>query len=117
MATTTSPVPPTPQAARIYEAECASGPSGAVLRGAEIDVATAVARRRAEHDVVVCGNDLNANRDLAGRIEATVGPRSRPQAPEAKAGPLALPHFHQLSRSPKGHTFYETARLKTRKKP
>jgi hypothetical protein len=103
---------------RIHEAEPASGPSGAVLRGAEIDFAAAVARRKAGRDVVVCGDDLKANRDLAGAIEAAVGPRTLPQKPHTKAGPHALPHFHQQSRLPAGHTFYETdnPRKKTRKK-
>jgi len=42
--------PPSPT---IHEAELASGPSGAVIRGAEIDFDTAVARRQAGSDVVV----------------------------------------------------------------
>lgn len=33
-----------------------------------------------------------------------------------KAGPYALPHFHQHLRNPDGHTFYETNNLKARKK-
>jgi hypothetical protein len=31
------------------------------------------------------------------------------------AGPRALPHFHQRSRVPPGHTFYETPNLRARK--
>jgi hypothetical protein len=101
----------------IHEAERESGPSGAVLRGPIIDMAAAVTRRRAGEDVVVCGSDTDANRRLAYQLEAAVGPTTRPEAPHKKAGPMALPHFHQSNRSPKGHTFYETDRRKTKKKP
>ena len=41
---------------RIHEATLAPGPSGAVIKGAEIDLATAVARRREGKDIVVCGH-------------------------------------------------------------
>ncbi len=98
----------TPPPSTIHEAELASGPSGAVLRGAELDFDSAVARRRGGMDIVVCGDDLAANRDLAAAIEAAVGPRTKPQKPHKKAGLFALPHFHQVSRSPDGHCFYET---------
>src|SRR5689334_12106161 len=92
---------------RIHEATRASGPSGAVLRGAEIDLATAIARRQAGLDVVVCGDDVDANRALAGTLESSVGPCQR-QDPHKKAGPCALPHFQQLTVLDGGHTFYET---------
>jgi len=49
-------------ATTIQEAECASGPSGIVEKGVEIDFDFAVARRKAEKDVVVCGEDEDANR-------------------------------------------------------
>src|SRR5262245_47778923 len=65
----------------IHGAEPAPGPSGASLFGPEIDFDTAVARRRAGQDVVVRGDDSDANRRLAYRIEAAVGPPGRPQAP------------------------------------
>src|SRR5262245_14281598 len=98
-----------PQAAppRIYEAERAPGPSGVVLRSSEIELAQAVARRQAGLDVVVCGSDVDANRELAKVIEAAVGPWQRDD-PHSTAGPHALPHFHQESREPAGHLFYET---------
>src|SRR5262245_57779039 len=103
---------------KIYESELASGPSGAVPRGAEIDLVSAIARRQAGEDVVVCGDELGANRHLAREIEEAVGPATRPQEPHRRAGPSALPHFHQQSRSPVGHTFYETEnpQRKARKK-
>jgi hypothetical protein len=109
--------PSSPPAPTIHEAELAPGPSGAVWYGTEIDLPTAVARRQAGLDVVVRGEDGDANRRLAYRIEASVGPPTRPQPPEPKAGPLALPHFHQQSRKPKGHLFYETEHRKARKRP
>lgn len=90
-----SPPPPT-----LHVAELAPGPSGAVLYGSEISFDAAVRSRRAGLDVVVRGVDADANRRLAQRIETAVGPPSRPQAPERRAGPMALPHFHQQSREP-----------------
>jgi hypothetical protein len=101
----------------MHEAERAPGPSGAVWYGPAIDFATAVARRQAGLDVVVRGPDTDVNCRLAYQIEVTVGPPSRPQPPERKAGPAALPHFHQDSRQPDGHLFYETANRKARKRP
>src|SRR5215510_9148200 len=89
---------------RICEAEPAPGPSGAVLRGLEIDLAEAVARRQAGLDVVVCGSDVDANRELAKAVESGVGPWLR-EDPHLAAGPHALPHFHQQSREPTGHSF------------
>ena len=100
--------PVSPAAPPIHEAEPMPGPSGAVWYGAEITFAQAVAGRAAGLDVIVRGDDTDANRVLAYQIEAAVGPPTRPQKPHRRAGPNALPHFHQLSRKPDGHTFYET---------
>jgi hypothetical protein len=102
-AKTLSTAPP-----RIYEASLEPGPSGWVIRGAELDLAAAVARRQGGVDVVVCGGSLRANRSLARTVEAGVGEPTRPQHPHKNAGPHALPHFHQGSRSVGGHSFYET---------
>ena len=85
-------------------------------RVAELTFKEAVALRQAGQDVVVCGADAIVNRHLAGRIKAAVGWRGRPQPPEPKAGPQALPHFHQASRHPGGHCFYETDQRKARQK-
>ncbi len=101
----------------IHEAERASGASGAVLWGAEIDLAAAVARRQANEDVVVRGGDLDANRALAQAIEAAVGRYMRGPPHKRSAGPLALPHFQQVTPPPDGHTFYETDKRKARKRP
>jgi hypothetical protein len=65
--------------------------------------------------VVVCGDDVDANRRLAERIEYTVGPRERGE-PHSRTGPRALPHYQPDPRPPQGHTFYESARRKARKK-
>jgi hypothetical protein len=96
---------------RIYEATLESGASGWVIRGLDIDLAAAIARRQSGRDVVVCGGALKANRSLARTIESAVGMPTRPQHPHKNAGPHALPHFHQQSRAVDGHTFYETDNL------
>jgi hypothetical protein len=102
----------------IHEANLASGSSGAVEYGVEIDETTAIALRQNGMDVVVRGDNLPANRALAKKIEAGAGPPSKPQFPHTtSAGPMALPHFHQQSRNPRGHTFYETDKRKARKRP
>jgi hypothetical protein len=107
-----------PPAPTIHEAERAGGPSGAVLRGIEIDFATAVSRRRSGQDVVVCGDDVNANRRLAEQIEGAVGPYVRMAPHRRHAGPRALPHCQQQDPSHLGHSFYETPNLRAaRRRP
>lgn len=116
MTTGTGSKPVAPPPPSIHEAELASGPSGAVEYGAEIDFASAVARRRAGGNVVVRADDVDANRRLAAQIESAIGPCRRGD-PHSSAGPHALPHYQPQSRPPDGHTFYETARRKARKLP
>ncbi len=119
MATETQTGPktePGKQPPTIHEVELASGASGAVEYGGEIDVATAVDRRKSGQDIVVRGDETAKNRKLARDIETAVGPSTRPQPPEPRAGPMALPHFHQQSRDPEGHSFYETDKRKARQK-
>lgn len=101
----------------IHEAEREGGPSGAVLRGAEIDLTTAIARRQGGLDVVVSGAEPKANRALAASIESAVGPCQRGVPHSRHAGPLALPHFQQATPPPVGHTFYETEHRKAKRKP
>jgi hypothetical protein len=101
---------------RVFEAELVPGPSGAVQYGNELTPDEASERRRKGLDLVVCGGDSRTNRQLARRIESAVGPPTKAQPPEPKAGPLALPHFHQQSRKPGGHSFYETDKRKARKR-
>ena len=88
-----------------------------MIRGAEIDFASAVARRGTGFDVVVCGEDGNANRAQARAIETAVGPCQRSDPHLGSAGPHALPHFQQVTPPPAGHTFYETGKRRARKKP
>jgi hypothetical protein len=107
-----TPVPPASSPATIHAAELASGASGGVLRGAEISFATAVARRQAGKNVVVCGDDLKANRRQAEQIETAVGPYVRSSPHRQSAGPRALPHFQQQQADHEGHTFYETPNLR-----
>lgn len=100
---------------RIFEAFLASGISGLVECGKELTENEAVERRRNGLDIVVCGVRGRANRSVAYRIEAAVGVPTKPQRPEPKAGPYALPHYHQRTRDPKGHSFHETDNLKAKK--
>ncbi len=89
---------------------------GDVIRGhTEIDVTEAIALRQQGKDVVVCGNDLGKNRELAKQLETTAQGGARAEHPHKAAGPNALPHFQPLMRPPAGHTFYETAKKKARK--
>jgi hypothetical protein len=76
----------------------------------------AVAERMAGRDVVVCGSDTRANRNLARLIESRRGPYA-PGAPHKKLGPYALPHFQPAPRPPAGHTFYETEKRKAARNP
>lgn len=98
----------------IHEASLASGPSGSVLRGAELTREIAIARRLTGQDVVICGNDFKANRRLALDIESSVGTCERHEPHDALAGPASLPHFQQKVQPPSGHCFYETSRRKAR---
>lgn len=96
----------------VHEAELAPGASGGVYRGFEFDVEAAIARRQIGGNVVVCGNDLKANRRLAEKIEAAVGPYVRSAPHRISAGPRALPHFQQQNPDHEGHCFYETPKQK-----
>jgi len=109
------PKPPA-EPAKIFEAELASGPSGAVLRGVEIDMTGAIARRQAGENIVVCGGSLRANRQLAQSVESAIGPYERQVPHDELAGPLALPHFQQGDRAFRGHAFYETENRRARTK-
>ena len=117
MAGAATPSPP-PVLPSIHEAALVPGPSGAVQWGRELTEAEAADRRRHGLNVVVRGPNSRANRATARRIEAAVGPAVEDPAHKGHAGPSALPHFHQVSRSPRGHTFYENASgVKARRQP
>ncbi len=97
---------------RIYEASL--GRDGAVKKGNKITQAQAVALRRIGKDVVVCGPDLAANRDLAKAIEGNANGRWKRCPPHPNAGAHALPHYQPDPRPPDGHTFYETPNRKAK---
>jgi hypothetical protein len=103
------PSPTIHEATRIWDG------LGTVGYGRELTTEEAAERRRDGQDIVVRGPNLDANRELARSVEALVGPPSRPQLPHKTIGSRALPHFHQLSRNPEGHSFYETAKVKAKK--
>lgn len=97
---------------RIHGAEL--GRLGAVVRGRAVDFQTAVNRRRAGEDVLVCGENLADNRRLAREIEEEIGPSLRHDPHTRHAGNEALPHFQQRLPPPGGHTFYETPNRRSR---
>lgn len=107
-------VPPKPKTTpKIYKATPGTG--GDVLRGVMIDKAQAIAERKAGRDVVVCGEDLIDNHDLAEDIERTANGNCKACPPHQAMGPGALPHFQPDPRPPDGHCFYETAKRKSKK--
>jgi len=91
----------------VHEAECASGPSGVVEYGAELTDDLAVQRRQKGLDIVVRGPNGKANKAKARKIEEGVGSPVIDEPRHQNAGPHSLRHFHQASRSPEGHSFYE----------
>src|SRR5690349_20918250 len=107
---------PTPAAPTIHEAERAPGPSGAVEWGRDLTLEEAIERRHQGLDIVVRGPNQGQNRQKAREVESAVGTPVTEDQPHAKAGPLALPHFHQVSRDPEGHSFYELGNRKAKRK-
>ena len=102
-------------AAVIHEAS--QGPDGKVFREAMIAEADAVALRRAELDIVVCGDETAENCALARAIETAAGKCYHDGPHERIAGPFALPHWQQDQPPPAGHSFYETHAKKSFEKP
>jgi hypothetical protein len=84
--------------------------------GPELTDEEAVQRRKKALDIVVRGSNSKANRAKARQIEQTVGTPITEHQPHARSGPLSLPHFHQVSRTPDGHSFYETKGRTARRK-
>lgn len=105
------------QTPAIHQAMRATDGSGAVVKGRQIDQATAVRIRMASGDVVVCGDDLSANRQVAMQLEQAIGAWLRQLPHRQSAVPKALPHFQQRNPPPDGHTFYETLTMKARNQP
>jgi hypothetical protein len=91
------------------------GTGGDVIRGPQIDETVAVGERKAGREVVVCGEDLSDNRDLAQRIETAANGNCIEHSPHFSMGPGALFHFQPDPRPPDGHCFFESKTRKSRK--
>jgi hypothetical protein len=107
------PTPAEP-ATTLHAAERDPGIDRAVEWGEELTDEEAVERRKRGLDIVVRGPSERANRARARAIEERVGGSVVLCAPHV--GRMALPHFHQESRSPEGHPFFEAGRRKARRK-
>ena len=101
-------LPSTPP--RIHEAILGKG--GAIIKGKALTQAEAETMRKAGQDVVVAGENLSANRSLAGAIEKRANVKTKRCPPHPSAGKNALPHYQPDPRPPEGHTFYETPKRK-----
>jgi hypothetical protein len=95
-----------------HKATLATDGTGRLFKGAALTHADAILERQAGRDVVVCGAVEWQNARWARSIEAAVGPCLQCSPHTRKAGPQALPHFHQVTRNPGGHCFFETAAQK-----
>jgi hypothetical protein len=104
--TTPEPQPTPPQL--IYEARL--GTNGAVIRvPPPINQAQAIAIRKNDGNVVVCGPNKTANSVTARDIEQAATGHWKRCKPHLNAGPYALPHYQPDPRGQTiGHTFYET---------
>src|SRR5262245_25872115 len=111
------PAAPPPPQTTVHEAFRTHDGTGIVDYGTELDDSAAVARRQRGLDIVVRGPDKRANKRKACSLEMAVGTPVVLDVPHARAGSFALPHYHQSSRNPDGHSFYEVDRRKARKKP
>jgi hypothetical protein len=96
-----------PAALAIHEAERIPGPNGAVEKSDNtISEAAAVARLQASGDIVVCGVERRANRNMAR--ELTTKAFGGFEEDEPHEGRMALPHFHPPDHTPEGvHAFFE----------
>ena len=108
--TPSTPVGPSPAPPEMFAATL--GDNGTVFKGAVLTQDQAEARRRIGEDVVVCGDNLAANRALAGLIERNANGVAKRCPPHLNAGRYALPHYQPDERPPSGHTFYETPHRK-----
>src|SRR4051794_25376293 len=109
-----TPIAPAAPAAVPQIHEAVLGVNGAVKKGKPISQAQAEARRKAGHDVVVCGGELRENRRTAFLIETRANGAVKRCPPHPNPGPQSLPHFQPDPRPPEGHTFYETPNRKAR---
>jgi len=99
----------------IHQAECRT--NGDVVKKMQISEPEAVQERKAGRDVVVCGDDVAANRELAKQIEYRAHGSYKRCGAHASAGPNALNHFQPDPRNGvTGHSFYETKGRKAKTK-
>jgi hypothetical protein len=94
--------------------EAIFGPHGVVYKGPVLTKAEAIEHRQNGGDVVICGTDTRANRQLAKDIEDAVGPNIHH---DPHLGPSSLPHYQPNPRPPEGHSFYERVLAKAHKLP
>ncbi len=106
----------TPVSVAIYEAEPIPGPDGAVERGdSPIAEAEAIARLKAEEDIVVCGPERRANRNKARELMIAAFGGFEEDQPHQ--GRTALPHFHPPDHTPEGvHAFFDAPPRHARKR-
>jgi hypothetical protein len=99
-----------PAATEICEAIRATDGSDAIIRGASLTRAQAIARRQVGQDIVVCGTDTFRNDQVAYDIEQAATPAgNRPPIYHGRHwGPHSLPHWQQKTPPPDGHSFHET---------
>jgi hypothetical protein len=99
-----------------YVALLAADGSGDVSKGAELTKQDAIASRKNDINVVVCGPDPKENRRQAAEVEqATSGVGNyRRHAAHGTAGPNALNHYQAIVPPPDGHCFYETGSQKAK---
>lgn len=105
---------PTKDEPRVFKAKCAK--NGDVIKKDEITEAEAIDERKAGRDVVVCGDDVSANSNLAKKIEQSANGTWKRCGAHANAGANSLNHYQPDPRPPDGHTFYETKKRKARNK-
>jgi len=82
---------------------------GVRIRGNPLTLEEATAERTAGRDVVVCGDNLRTNCQLAEKIECAATDRHfKFDFAHTNRGTRALPHFQSLDRKRGGHTFFES---------
>src|SRR4051812_32291939 len=99
----------------IHKALCRA--NGDVVKKSNISITEAVQERKAGRDIVVCGDDVQANNDLAKQIEQSAHGSYKRCGAHASAGANALNHYQPDPRNGvTDHSFYETKSRKARSK-
>lgn len=95
-----------PAPSGIFEASL--GPNGAVVRGNKLTIKEAEEYRKKGYNVVVCGPNVQSNRNRAKAIETNANGSAVHHGASPTAGANALHHFQPDPRPPQGHSFYES---------